>query len=62
MIHFFQCYGMERLPQKCILFSSLSVVNEIHAEEVMDTLFSMFLTFVNGKDIWMLILILIKIH
>lgn len=35
MIHFFQCYGMERLPQKCILFSSLSVVNEIHAEEVM---------------------------
>ncbi len=32
---FFQCYGMERLPQKCILFSSLSVVNEIHAEEVM---------------------------
>jgi sarcosine oxidase delta subunit len=35
MIHFFQCYSIKRLPQRSILFSSLSVVSEKRAEKVM---------------------------
>ena len=35
MIKFFHCYGIKRLPQKSILFSSGAVVDENHAEEIL---------------------------